>query len=76
MDVQTVIGTVIAIALGIMLTGNLLIPAVEDVLSSSYFVDSDGNALHSDWASMINIVVIASLIGLIAVALYSFKSKN
>lgn len=69
MDVSSVVMTVISVTLGVILIGNLMIPQVTDVMGD---IEED----HGDWADLLGVVVICSIVGLVAVALYAFKSKN
>lgn len=61
--------TVLAVTIGVILIGNLLIPQATSLMS-------DLSETHGDWADLIGVVVICSIVGLVAVALYAFKSKN
>lgn len=75
MDVSSVVMTVISVTIGVMLIGTLLIPqavSLMDKLNS----DTDKIGGHSDWANLLGVVVICSIIGLVAIALYAFKSKS
>ena len=69
MDVSGVVMTIVSVTIGVILIGSLMIPQVTSVMSSL-------QADHPDWADLLGVVVICSIIGLIAVALYAFKSKN
>ena len=69
MDVSSVVLTVIAVTVGVMLIGTLLIPQVDIVVNN---IKTD----HKDWADLLSVVVICSIIGLVAVALYAFKSSR
>lgn len=70
MDVSSVVLSVVAVTIGVMLVGTLLIPQVDKVTAEL-------SADHSDWAALFGVVVVCSIIGLVAVALYAFKSgKN
>lgn len=68
MDVSTVVMTVVAVTVGIMLIGSLLIPQAETVINKL-------QQNHSDWAALFGVVVICSIISLVVVALYAFKNK-
>lgn len=68
MDVKTVVTTIVAITIGVMLIGSLLIPIASDVMA-----DLEGT--HSNWANLIGVVVVVSIVSLVAVALYSYTSK-
>ena len=61
--------TIVSVTIGVILIGSLMIPQVTNVMS-------DLSETHPDWADLLGVVVICSIIGLIAVALYAFKSKN
>ncbi len=69
MDVSSVVMSVVAVTIGVVLIGSLLIPSVVDTIAGL----PEG---HEDWGNLLSIVVICSIIGLIAVALYAFKSKS
>lgn len=66
MDVSSVVMSVVAVTVGVMLIGSMMIPQVTKVMS-------DLEASHPDWASLLGVVVVCSIIGLVAVALYTFK---
>lgn len=66
MDVSSVVMSVVAVTIGVMLIGSLMIPQVTQVMD-------DLQETHSDWASLLGVVVVCSIIGLVAVALYTFK---
>lgn len=68
MDVSSVVMSVVAVTIGVMLIGSLMIPQVTSVMD-------DLQETHSDWASLLGVVVVCSIVGLVAVALYTFKSK-
>ncbi len=67
MDVSSVVLSVVAVTIGVMLVGTLLIPQVDKVTAAL-------SADHSDWAALFGVVVVCSIVGLVAVALYAFKS--
>ena len=69
MDVSSVVLSVIAVTVGVMLIGTLLIPQVDIVVGN---ITTD----HKDWADLLSVVVICSIIGLVAVALYAFKGNK
>lgn len=66
MDVSSVVVSVVAVTVGVMLIGSLMIPQVTKVMAE---LQTD----HSDWASLLGVVVVCSIVGLVAVALYTFK---
>lgn len=67
MDVKTVVGTIVAITIGIVLIGNLLVPQAEDVIASMKL------AGHDSWAALVSVVVVCAIIALVVVALYVYK---
>lgn len=69
MDVSSVVMTVVAVTIGVILIGNLMIPQVTTVMGNI-------SSAHKDWADLLGVVVICSIVGLVAVALYAFKSKD
>ena len=69
MDVSSVVLSVIAVTVGVMLIGTLLIPQVDIVVGNI-------TTSHKDWADLLSVVVICSIIGLVAVALYAFKGNK
>lgn len=69
MEIRTVVTTIVAVTLGVMLCGSLLIPIASDIM------DDLTAAGESTWASMVGVVVLVSLVSLVVVALYSYSEK-
>lgn len=69
MEIRTVVTTIVAVTLGVMLCGSLLIPIASDIM------DSLTDAGETTWASMVGVVVLVSLVSLVVVALYSYSEK-
>lgn len=69
MDVSSVVITVVAVTVGVMLIGSLLIPQVDKVVTNI-------SSAHKDWADLLSVVVVCAIIGLVAVALYAFKGSR
>lgn len=69
MDVSSVVMTIVSVTVGVLLIGSLLIPQAEQVIA-------DLQTDHPDWASLLGVVVICSIISLVVVALYAFKMKS
>lgn len=67
MDVSNVVMTIVSVTVGVLLIGSLLIPQAEQVIA-------DLQADHPDWAGLLGVVVICSIISLVIVALYAFKN--
>lgn len=70
MDVRTVVMTIVALTVGVLLIGTLLIPNCQEV------IDTLNKANQGNWASLIGIVVMVSIIGLVLVAVYGFSDKR
>lgn len=70
MDVSDVVMSIVAITIGVLLIGSLMVPQVTKVM------DDLTEKGHDDWSSMLGIVVVCSMVGLIAVALYAFKGRK
>lgn len=69
MEIRTVVTTIVAVTLGVMLCGSLLIPIASDVM------DDLTEAGEDAWSSMVGVVVLVSLVSLVVVALYSYTEK-
>lgn len=69
MQIRAVISGVIAVTIGVLLVGSLMVPIVSDVMAQ---LTEDG---HTTWATMCGVVVLVSLVGLVVVALYSYTEK-
>ena len=67
MDVSNVVMTIVSVTVGVLLIGSLLIPQAEKVIT-------DLQTDHPDWAGLLGVVVICSIISLVIVALYAFKN--
>lgn len=70
MDVRTVVMTIVSITIGVILVGTLLVPQAQDVINS---LKAGGQA---EWASLLGVVVMVSIIGLVLVAVYGFSEKR
>lgn len=70
MDVRQVVLTIVAITVGVMLVGTLLVPQAQQVIN-----DLQNQGLGT-WASLVGIVVMVSIIGLVLVSVYGFSDKK
>lgn len=71
LSVNSVVITIIAIAIGIVLVGSLLAPVADGVMTDLTALGGDGET----WANLVGVVVIVSVIGLILVAVNNY-TKN
>lgn len=70
MDVRQVVMTIIAITVGVLLVGTLLIPQAQSV------IEDLTNSGQGTWASLIGVVVMISIIGLVLVSVYGFSDRK
>lgn len=70
MDVSTVVMTIVSVTVGLLLVTSLLIPQAEQAMSELTAQN------HGDWAKLIGVVVICSIISLVALSLYAYKLKD
>lgn len=70
MDVRQVVMTIIAITVGVLLVGTLLVPQAQSV------IDSLTDSGQGTWASLIGVVVMISIIGLVLVSVYGFSDRK
>lgn len=67
MDVKDVVTTIVAITVGVLLIGTLLVPQAQTVINTMIEKDQEG------WASLVSVVVVVSIISLVVIALYAYK---
>lgn len=70
MDVRQVVMTIIAITVGVLLVGTLLVPQAQSVIED---LTEHG---QGTWASLIGVVVMISIIGLVLVSVYGFSDRK
>lgn len=70
MEIRTVVTTIVAVTIGVILVGSLLVPEAQSVIKT---LTDSGN---ETWANLIGVVVVVSIISLIVVALYAYDSRN
>ena len=69
MEVRQVVTTIIAVTIGVMLTCSLLIPVAQENMSN---LEAQG---LGNWANLVGVVVVVTLISLVVVALYAYSNK-
>lgn len=69
MEVSTVVNTVLAVTIGIVLIGSLLYPQLTATIAK---MQTD----HADWAALLGLVMIATIIGLVVVALHALQNGS
>lgn len=77
LSINTVVISIIAVAIGIVLIGSLLAPVASDVMSQ-LTATVDGVPVYESggsWASLIGVVVVISIIGLVVVAINNYTKK-
>ena len=70
MDVRNVVMTIVGITIGVILVGTLLVPQAQAVISD---LNSSGDG---QWANLLGVVVMVSIIGLVLIAVYGFSDRK
>lgn len=70
MELREVIGTIVALAIGIILFCSFLIPVALEQISAL------PESAPSQWGSLLRIVIMIAIVGLIAVAAQGFLSSR
>lgn len=68
LTVNTVVLTIVAVSIGLILIGSLLAPIATDVMADLNILGSDGQR----WADLVGVVVIMSILALIVLAINSY----
>lgn len=71
LSINSVVITIIAVAIGLVMIGSLLAPTATDVMTSLTSLGDDG----ANWANLVGVVVIVSILGLIIVAVNQYTKK-
>lgn len=72
LSINSVVITIIAVAVGLVLIGSLLAPTATSVMAKLTDLGSDG----ASWANLVGVVVIVSILGLIIVAVNEYTKKS
>ena len=72
LSINSVVITIIAIAIGIVMIGSLLAPTAVNVMGDLTLLGDDG----ASWANLVGVVVIVSILGLIIVAVNEYTKKS
>lgn len=71
LSINSVVITIIAIAIGIVMIGSLLAPTAVNVMADLTNLGDDG----ASWANLVGVVVIVAILGLIIVAVNQYTKK-
>lgn len=71
LSVNTVVLTVVSVAVGLIMIGSLLGPIAADVMSDLTDLGGDG----ANWADLVGVTVVMSILALIVLAINSY-TKN
>ena len=71
LSINSVVITIIAIAIGIVMIGSLLSPIAVQTMSDMTDLGEDG----ATWANLVGVVVIMTILGLIIVAVNQYTKK-
>lgn len=69
MEIQNVIMSIIAVAIGLILIANLLIPIADEAITTM-------NGVNPTWGTLAGVVVLISIVGLIVVAINGYMRKG
>lgn len=69
MELQNVIGSILAVAIGLLLISAMLVPIADSAIDTL-------NGVNPMWGTMAGIVVVVSIIGLIVVAINGYMKKG
>lgn len=69
MELQNVIMSILAVAIGLILIANLLVPIADSSISVL-------NGINPMWGTLAGVVVIVSIVGLIVVAINGYMRKG
>ena len=72
LSINSVVITIIAVAVGLVLIGSLLAPTANNVMADLVALGGDG----ASWANLVGVVVIVSILGLIIVAVNEYTKKS
>lgn len=72
LSINSVVITIIAVAVGLVLIGSLLAPTAQGVMDDLTALGGDG----ASWANLVGVVVIVSILGLIIVAVNEYTKKS
>lgn len=72
LSINSVVITIIAVAVGLVLIGSLLAPTANTVMADLVDLGGDG----ASWANLVGVVVIVSILGLIIVAVNEYTKKS
>lgn len=72
LSINSVVVTIIALAIGVVLIGSLLAPIITDTMTKLTGMGDDG----ATWASLIGVVMIMAILGLVVVAINSYTRKS
>ena len=71
LSINSVVITIIAIAIGIVMIGSLLAPTAVNVMGDLTLLGDDG----ASWANLVGVVVVVAILGLIIVAVNQYTKK-
>lgn len=71
LSINSVVITIIALAIGIVLIGSMLAPIASDVMADMTSIGGDA----ATWANLVGVVVIMAVLGLVIVAVNSYTKK-
>lgn len=67
LSINSVVLTIVAVAIGVVMIGSLLAPIANDVMTDLAKLSNGGS-----WSTLVGVVVVVSILGLIVVAINHF----
>lgn len=72
LTINSVVITVIAVAIGIVMVGSLLAPTAANVMDDLTALGGDGGT----WANLVSVTVVMVILGLVIMAVNSYTKNN
>lgn len=72
LSVNTVVLTIMAVAVGLLMIGSLLAPISADVITQLLGIEDYGET----WANMVSATVVFTILGLVILAVNSYTGKR
>ena len=79
MNINGVVLTVCAVAVGLVCVGSILAPIAQSVMDDFTAVDASSNPIYENgasWASLVGVTVLLSIVGLVVVAVNGYTGKK
>lgn len=75
MSINSVIMSIMAVAIGMIMVGNLLIPIAVQVIDDVGSMQGSGATYGKTWQTLMSVVVLISIVGLVIVAINNYTKR-